>query len=149
MRKILLIILVGCLMSFKINSISGTSIAIIVNKDNPVTALTAAEVKLYWLRKTKKRWPEINKNIRPADFKSKNGAQDAFYGTVLKMSLSDVETYFIQKAYESADKPQDKLTSNDAMVNFVANEPGAIGYIDAASLSADDKSKVKVVLVVN
>ena len=149
MKKILLVVLVGLLMSFKMHNSSGTSIAIIINKDNPVSALTAAEVKLYWLRKIKKRWPEINKNIKPADFKGKTGAQETFYGTVLKMTGSDVDTYFTQKQYESAEKPQDKLTSNAAMIDFVAGEPGAIGYIEAATLSADDKTKVKVVLIVN
>jgi len=149
MKKIILIVLVGLLMSFKINSNSGTSIAIIVNKENPVASLTAGDVKLYWLRKIKKRWPEINKNIRPADFKSSNGAQQTFYGTVLKMSGSDVQTYFTQKQYESAEKPADKLSSNEAMVEFVSAEAGAIGYIDESALTPDMKSKVKVVLVVN
>ena len=149
MKKLLLLVLVGIIMSFKINSNSGTSIAIIIHKDNPVAALTAAEVKLYWLRKVKKRWPDINKNIKPGDYKNKNGAQDTFYGTVLKMTGSDVDTYFIQKSYESAEKAQDKVASDADMVNFVANEPGSIGYIDAAALTAADKNRVKVVLVIN
>ncbi len=149
MKKILFLVLLGLMMSFKINNTGGTSIAIIVNKENPITTLTAADVKLYWLRKIKKRWPELNKNIRPADFKSSNGAQQAFYGTVLKMSAADVQTYFTQKQYESAEKPADKLASNEGMIEFVSTEPGAIGYIDAAALTADMKSKVKVVLVVN
>jgi ABC-type phosphate transport system substrate-binding protein len=148
MKNILLIVLVGCLMSFKIYSTEGTSISIIVHKDNPVASLTAAEAKLYWLRKIKKRWPEINKNIRPAGYKTNNAAQTAFYGTVLKMSSSDVDTYFTQKQYESADKPQDKLATDADMVAFVAGEPGAIGFIETSALSAGDKGKVKVVLVV-
>jgi ABC-type phosphate transport system substrate-binding protein len=149
MKKILLVVLLGMLMSFKMRSSGGTSIAIIINKDNPVSALTAGEVKLYWLRKIKKRWPEINKNIKPADFKARTAAQETFYGTVLKMTGSDVDTYFTQKQYESAEKPQDKLSSNAAMIDFIAGEPGAIGYIESSALSADDKAKVKVVLIVN
>ena len=149
MKRILLLLFIGLLMSFKMNNTSGSSIAIIVNKDNPVATLSAGEVKLYWLRKIKKRWPEINKNIRPADYKSKNAAQETFYATILKMSASDVETYFTQKQYESAEKPQDKLASSSAMVDFVAGEPGAIGYVDASTLSADDKAKVKIVFTTN
>src|SRR5271154_2779797 len=81
-----------------------TEIAIIVNKENTVDKLTSGEVKLYWLRKIKKRWPDLNKNIKPADRKTKNADQDAFYAKVLGMSASDVETYFNQKQYESGDK---------------------------------------------
>ena len=125
-----------------------TEIAIIVNNENPVENLTAGEVKLYWLRKIKKRWPELNKNIKPADYKSKCGEQDNFYTHVLGMSASDVETYFTQKQYENAEKPQDKFTSDAAIIDFVAGEPGAIGFVNASSLTAQAKESVKVVLIV-
>lgn len=127
---------------------AATEIAIIINKENPVDKLSAGEVKLYWLRKIKKRWPELNKNIKPADRKSKCTEQDMFYEKVLGMSAADVETYFNAKQYESGEKPQDKFTSDAAMIDFVGEEPGAIGFINAASLTAEAKAKVKVVLVV-
>ena len=123
-------------------------LAIIVNKENTVEKLTAGEVKLYWLRKIKKRWPELNKNIKPVDRKSGNPEQEAFYSKVLGMSASDVETYFSQKQYESAEKPQDKFASDAAIIDFVAEEAGAIGFVNVSSLTADAKSKVKVVLLV-
>ncbi|MCB0489019.1 MAG: hypothetical protein R2820_15700 [Cyclobacteriaceae bacterium] len=127
---------------------AGTEIAVIINKENVVDKLTEGEVKLYWLRKIKKRWPDINKNIKPADRKSKCEEQDSFYEKVLGMSSSDVETYFTQKQYENAEKPQDKFASDSAIIDFVAQEVGAIGFVNVSSLSADAKSKVKVVLIV-
>jgi hypothetical protein len=123
-------------------------IAIIVNKENTIDKLTAGEVKLYWLRKIKKRWPEINKNIKPADRKAKVAEQDTFYSKVLGMSAADVETYFTQKQYESAEKPQDKFQSDAAMIDFVAEEQGAIGFVNSASLTPEAKSKVKIVLII-
>jgi ABC-type phosphate transport system substrate-binding protein len=127
---------------------AGPEIAIIVSKENTVDKLTSGEVKLYWLRKIKKRWPDINKNIKPADRKAKNPEQDLFYSKVLGMSANDVETYFSQKQYESGEKPQDKFASDAATIDFVGEEPGAIGFVNTASLTADAKTKVKVVLVV-
>jgi len=127
----------------------GSDLAIIVNKENTVSTLSESEVKLYWMRKIKKRWPDINKNIRPADFKSKNAAQTTFYSKVLGLSAADVETYFTQKQYDSAEKPQDKLSSEAEMINFVADEIGAIGFVNAASLSDADKARVKVVCLVS
>jgi len=64
------------------------------------------------------------------------------------MSASDIETYFTQKQYESAEKPQDKFASDAAIIDFVADEPGAIGFVNISSLSADAKAKVKVVLTI-
>jgi hypothetical protein len=125
-----------------------TEIAIIVNKENTVDKLSAGEAKLYWLRKIKKRWPDINKNIKPADRKSKCAEQDVFYSAVLGMTANDVETYFTQKQYENAEKPQDKFSSDAAVIDFVAGEPGAIGFVNVNSLTAEAKASVKVVLVV-
>lgn len=127
---------------------AGTEVAIIVNQENPVDQLTAGEVKLYWLRKIKKRWPVLNKNIKPVDRKTKTPGQDAFYSKVLGMSAGDVETYFNAKQYESGEKPQDKFGSDEAIIEFVGQEAGAIGFVSASSLTAEAKAKVKVVLVI-
>lgn len=127
---------------------AGTEVAIIINKENPVEKLTAGEAKLYWLRKIKKRWPELNKNIKPVDRKTKNAEQDAFYAKVLGMSAADVETYFNAKQYESGEKPQDKFSSDAEIIAFVGEEAGAIGFVNVASLTPEAKAKVKVVLVV-
>lgn len=137
--------LLGFVLAMKPNA---SSIVVIVNPANPITALSAGETKLYWLRKIKKRWPTLNKNIKPADRKSKCTEQDIFYSKVLAMTANDVETYFTQKQYENAEKPQDKFTSDAEIINFVANEMGAIGFVNAASLTGEAKSKVKEVLTV-
>lgn len=126
----------------------GTEISVIINKDNPIAQLSAGEAKLYFLRKIKKRWPEINKNIKPVDRKSKCPEQETFYSKVLNMNATDVEAYFSQKQYESAEKPQDKFPNDEAIIGFVSDEQGAIGYVASSSLSASDKAKVKVVLTI-
>lgn len=133
------------LMSFRPE---GVEISVIVNKDNPITQLSAGEAKLYWLRKIKKRWPEINKNIKPVDRKSKSPEQETFYSKVLNMNATDVEAYFSQKQYESAEKPQDKFPNDEGVISFVSEEQGAIGFVNSSSLSASDKAKVKVVLTI-
>jgi ABC-type phosphate transport system substrate-binding protein len=126
-----------------------SKIVIIVNSSNPVGNLSAGEAKLYYLRKVKKRWPEINKNIKPVDRKSKCTEQEVFYSKVLGMSAESVEAYFSQKQYENAEKPQDKFASDAAIIDFVSEEPGAIAYVNASSLTGDAKSKVKVVLTID
>jgi ABC-type phosphate transport system substrate-binding protein len=123
-------------------------LAVIVNPENPITSISESEAKLYWLRRVKKRWPEINKNIKPADRTTSCPEQNAFYSKVLKMSVIDVENYFSQKQYESGEKPQDKLLSDAAIIDFVSREPGAIGFVNVNALTAEAKTKVKVVLLV-
>lgn len=133
------------LMSF--DSEHGTteeSIAVIVNKDNPVATLSTGEVKLYYLRRIKKRWPIINKNIRPADQKKSSEERDAFYA-LLGMTAFEVDQYFITKQLQNAERPPDKFSSEADLINFVADEIGAIGYIRASSITPEILEKVKVV----
>ena len=122
------------------------SISIIVNKDNPVGDLNAGEVKLYYTRKIKKRWHELNKNIRPADRKNKCAERDAFYSSILGMKDYEVEEYFINKQVQNAERPQDKFGNEADLINFVADEPGAIGYIKTSSVTPEVRARVKIVL---
>ncbi len=143
-----LIILFLLINSSSFNFIADGRIAIIVNNDNPAEKLTAGEAKLYWLRKIKKRWPETNKNILPVDRKAKCAERDAFYAKILNMSADDVESYFSNRQYQNAEKPQDKFTSDSEIIEFVSKEIGAIGFVSQSALSGDAKSKVKVVLTI-
>lgn len=134
------------LSSFADNPVTDTeSISVIVNMDNPVTKLTRDEVKLYYLRKIKKRWPELNKNIRPADRKKPCAERNTFYSAVLDMNADDVEHYFVNKQIQNAERPQDKFNTEEEMIDFVADEPGAIGYIKTSSITDKVRARVKVV----
>jgi ABC-type phosphate transport system substrate-binding protein len=124
---------------------TGEPILVIINKENPVNALTQSEVKLYYLRKIKKRWPAINKNIRPAELKRKSSERDAFYQAILGMKEDEVVQYFVNKQLQNAERPQDKFATEVELINFVSEEPGAIAYIKASSLTNEMKAKVKVV----
>lgn len=147
MKVFLALLTIGLCCSFSNEPVPAEQIAVIVNKENPVGDLSASEVKLYYLRKIKKRWPELNKNIRPADRKGKCAERDAFYAGVLGMKDTEVEEYFVNKQLQNAERPQDKFATEADLINFVAEEPGAIGYVKAGSLSAEVKGRVKVVLV--
>ncbi|MBI4945209.1 MAG: hypothetical protein HY840_02275 [Bacteroidetes bacterium] len=126
--------------------VAGGGITVIVNKENPVASLTASEVKLYFLRKLKGRWPELNKNIRPADRKNKCSERDAFYTTVLGMDDAAVEEYFTTRQEKYGEHAPEKFVSDEEMINFVSEELGGIGYV--GKLSAKEKEKVKVILIV-
>lgn len=146
--KKLIVVIPFLLLALSAFAPAAPEIAIIVNKENTVEKLSASEVKLYWLRKIKKRWPDLNKNIKPVDRKGSNPEQDAFYSKVLGMTAADVETFFGQRQYESGEKPQDKFANDAAIIDFVSEEAGAIGFVNTSSLTTDAKAKVKVVLVV-
>jgi len=120
--------------------------AVIINSENTVKNLSVSEVKLYYLRKLKKRWTEINKNIRPVDRKKACPERDAFYSAVLNMTAVEVETYFTNRQLQNAERPPDKFSSDAEVIDFVSSEAGAIGYVNLKSLSAENQNKVRIVL---
>ena len=132
----------------------GTSVAVIISNDNPIAfkdnpSLSVSEVKSYFLRKIKKRWSETNKTILPVDRKKSCPEQNIFYSKVLKMSISEVENYFLEKQYQNGETLPESFSSDKEIIDFVGDEIGAIGYVNVNSLTTEAKTKVKVVLLIN
>ena len=151
--SLIVILLLWFVSGFKANTSGGTSIAVIISNDNPIAfkdnySLSVNEVKSYFLRKTRKRWAETNKNIIPVDRKKSCAEQALFYSKVLNMTSWEVENYFIEKQYQNGDKPPDKFSSDKEVIDFVGDEIGTIGYVNVNSLNTEAKNKVKVVLLI-
>jgi hypothetical protein len=143
---ILFCIISSALILSSFNSPSVGDMAVIINKENTLTTLSAGEAKLYYLRKLKSRWPGINKGIRPADRKAKCAEREAFYSTILKMTDAEVNAYFAERQFQNAERLPDKFNSDAEIIDFVEQEAGSIGYVNAKSLTADVRARVKVVL---
>jgi hypothetical protein len=120
-------------------------IDVIVNSQNVVTQLSISEVRIYWMRRPKKRWEGSDKNIKPVDFKGDTPAKKQFYKIILKLSESDVENYFTAKQYQSGELPPAKLDSDKDVIGYVGSEIGSIGFVRHNTLSEEDLKKVKVV----
>lgn len=141
--------LVG-LQSFKPAPVSfdGEGIVVIVNKDNPVTELTSGSAKLYYLRKIKRRWPAIEKTIKPVDRKGSPALKNAFFTQVLEMSVEAGNNYFTQRQFSNSEMPPVQLDSDEEVVSYVAENIGAIGYISKSAYQSS-RDKVKAVLILD
>jgi ABC-type phosphate transport system substrate-binding protein len=125
---------------------SRETIVIIVHAQNPISSLTIGEVRSYWMRRPKKRWELLNKSIKPVDLKNKCEAKSTFYSHLIKMSEEAVESYFLTRQYQAGEIPPVKLGNDAEVIEYVSNEPGAIGYILSSSVTSKDQGKIKVVL---
>jgi hypothetical protein len=117
----------------------------IVNSNNTIGEISKDECKLYYLKKVKKRWPGINKNIKPTKLKITNASQKFFYYNILLMTEQDVEYYFSQKQYSCAEPPPMAFDNESDIVQYISNEIGAIGFVKESSIGADLRSKVKII----
>jgi ABC-type phosphate transport system substrate-binding protein len=125
---------------------AGIEVAIIINATNPVDKLSTELIKNFWLRRFVKRWKETNTGILPVDRKNKCAERDIFYKYILGLPPDDVEAYLSARQYQSGDGPIQKLMNDADIINYVSQQPGALGYVNAASVGKD--SGVKIILTV-
>jgi ABC-type phosphate transport system substrate-binding protein len=121
-----------------------SELCVIVNAGNPVTSMTASQVKLTYLRKINRRWKELNKNIVPVDSKTGSELRSKFLKSTLQMTSDEMTRFFTEREYQNAEAPPVKLGGDDEIIAFVENNNGAIAYVSKNSIKAG--SKVKVVL---
>jgi hypothetical protein len=121
-------------------------LVVIINNENPVSALSPDEVRVYFLRKAKNRWPQIDKNIRPVTRKSECFERDVFYSLIIEMSETEIEKYFADTQFPDDEKTLEELNSDGEIIKFVEKEIGGIGFISSKSLTPAIRSRVKVVL---
>ena len=113
-------------------------LAIIVNKTNPVEAMTLAELRDVFLAE-RSRWPNGRKvTITMLDIG--NPERDVVLRTIYRMREADFNRSFLRARFagETTEEPK-LLASPTNMVRFVFNAPGAIGYVRASSLDGSVK----------
>jgi hypothetical protein len=118
---------------------------VIVNAQNPVTQLSISEVRIYWMRRPKKRWETTDHAIKPVDYKSDMAARKRFYKNVLRLTESDVDAYFVARQYQSGEAPPAVFGSEEEVIRYVSTEAGAIGFVPHHAIREEDLRKVKVV----
>lgn len=124
---------------------SAAELVVIVNPANPQDALDAKQVKSHFL-KTIGSWGNGEK-VRPVDQAGDAGPRAAFVAKVLGMSAADLERYWLEKQYASADNPPTKAPDDASVIKLVKAFKGGLGFVSkeaAAAAGAD----VKVVLTV-
>lgn len=119
---------------------------VIVNKENPVDAMKKIEVKLYYMRKIKKSWPDLGEVIRPAGLSMDNDARKEFLSTIMKMDQSQLDAYFKQVQFSTGDKVPPLFPSEEELIEFVVAHKGALAYVSTASYN-EHKGKVKAVSI--
>ena len=121
-------------------------VVVIVNEANPVASLTKADAKAFFM-KSSGSWKHGEK-VRPVDYAADAPERAVFLKAVLGLSASEVERYWIEKQYASAEAPPVKAADADAVLKLVRSQKGGIGFLSKAEFDAGDKSGVKAVLTI-
>ncbi|GAA62133.1 ABC-type phosphate transport system, periplasmic component [Pseudoalteromonas sp. BSi20652] len=128
------IILASALSLCSINAFA--EVAVIVNSSN-TSALDADTIKKIYLGKAKS-FSNGNK-VNPVN-QDGTPVTDEFNDKVVGKSSSQLNAYWSKLVFTGKGTPPEKLASDQAVIDFVAANGDAIGYIDSAKVS--DKVKV-------
>lgn len=142
MKRMILLLVPILLLSFmSIPSAKTTGFKVIVNPDTDVTSLTKKQVSRLFLKKVK-TW-DNDLNVVPVDLPSSADAREIFSKQVHGKSVNAVQAYWQQRVFSGRDVPPPEKESDASVVEFVRNNPGAIGYVSADA----DVRGVKVIAV--
>jgi ABC-type phosphate transport system substrate-binding protein len=114
---------------------------VIVHAQNPATSVDRAFVADAFLKKTT-RWRD-GELILPVDLSGDATARRDFTADVLKRSVVAVRSYWQQLIFSGRDVPPPELDSDVAVVKYVREHRGALGYVSSSA----DVSAIKIISV--
>lgn len=115
----------------------------IVNTANPQTSITKGQISNIFLGSATK-WSNGQK-AAPVDQPKSTAPGKAFLANIVGMSEADYKKLWVEKMLSGQAEPMPVKPTDDDVIKFVKDNPGAVGYIDSANLKAD--SGVKAIAI--
>ncbi len=118
---------------------------VVIHAENPTVELPASTVSRMFLKKLK-RWPH-GVRVVPIDLQAKSDVRKDFTRAVHKKSVTAIKSFWQRMIFSGrGDPPPLEESSEEAVLDFVRSNPGAIGYVAAATPLGDGVKKLKVTL---
>lgn len=117
-------------------------VLVVVNAANPVRSMTAEEVAALYLGRSRSfpggEFALVFDHPRDSELRRK------FFKQVANMAIGQVNTYWSRLMFSGQEMPPQVLPTEQAVIDIVRRNPGAIGYLSAPP----KESGLRVVLTV-
>ena len=113
-------------------------IAIIANKNLPISKLNENEVRKIFL---KKKMFIKGKKIVPVNLDADSKVRQLFQKYILKMDNEDYSLYW-NKKYFNGIKPPIVLSSQEAVIKFIKKVNNSIGYVELEKVKGEKNIKI-------
>lgn len=117
-------------------------VLVVVNAANPVRSMTAEEVAALYLGRSRSfpggEFALVFDHPRDSELRRK------FFKQVANMAIGQVNTYWSRLMFSGQEMPPQVLPTEQAVIDIVRRNPGAIGYLSVAP----KESGLRVVLTV-
>ncbi len=111
------------------SSAGSSELLVIVNSQNPVTRLSASDLRpIFQTRKSK--W-ESGALVEPVNLPEKSPQRQTFDRAVMGFDPEMTVRYWIDRKVRGEARPPKRLATPAAVLSHVAGSPGGIGYLPA------------------
>lgn len=125
-----------CLSLLILSTSALADVAVIVNSAN-ASAINDNDISRIFLGKKKKF--ASGESIEPINSSAGGSARTEFEKKVLKKSANQVKAYWSKLVFSGKGKPLKEIGSDADVLKHVAENPNAIGYVDAGSVNGSVK----------
>ena len=127
---------IGCALA--LSFAAGTACAdvvVVVSQQNPLTSLSRAQLADIHLGRLN-RFPHGG-TVVPIDQREGTEVRNAFYSDYLGQSPAQIKAHWSKLIFTGRGQPPRSVEDGAAMVEFIAENPRAIGYIDPDQVNSD------------
>jgi len=126
MRRIAFVLLLSSIILAATGTASG-AVKLVVNNGNTVPSITRAKAADLFLKRVT-RW-DNGRVVTPVDLSEKNPTRAAFSKELLGKEVAWVKSYWQKMIFSGRATPPVELSSDAEVLEFVRNNPDAIGYV--------------------
>jgi len=143
MKKLALIIaMLGCAGGIaKGACAAGSDLVLVANRGVAISQINQDQLTQIFLGQMKS-WPDTTP-VAPVDWSEGTSERKSFYGDVLHRSLGQVRAYWARQEFTGNGYPPPKMSTADAILQFVKATPGAVAYVERSQVNGT----VKVIAV--
>lgn len=113
-------------------------VAVVVSRDTPVDNMPTSQLQNIFLGRTSYLPGKLR--AVPLDQTEGNEVRDAFYRDLLGQSPAQVKAHWSKILFTGRGRPPRQVAGDEEVKRLIADTPGMIGYIDAASLDGSVKA---------
>lgn len=110
---------------------------VVAHRSAPVESLTRAQLSAIFMRRTRS-WPD-GTEIRPVEPSARSRVRERFSHAVHGKSVAYVTRYWHRVIFAGRGVPPLEVAGDAAVLDFVKNNRGAIGYIEGNAPPGDVK----------
>lgn len=114
-------------------------IAIIVHPQNPLTELSESDLKKIFLGRLP-LFPKTGQEIHPLDLPEEHATFTDFYRRLLQLDGTKLRRYRAYYLFSGRGRLPATTDTVTEMISKVAEDPAAIGYVDATNVTAQVKT---------